>query len=282
MKINHLLAGVLGSTLFALGLPMTAAAAATVTVTPSNTQGWSTADTTAGGAVNFIEDTTAPAGAGALQLTTDATTAAKAQYMHAANTPLADVTELSYYTKQNSATFAEGEASYQLAVNLLGTSGFSTLVFEPYYNTAQGAAVPNTWQQWDVDSGLFWSSKTITCPNGVVAGTSGGPAAYTLAQIEALCPAATVTGFGVNVGSFNPGYDVETDLVDFNGTVYDFEPAITPTDKDACKNGGWQSFNSPTFKNQGECVSFVASHGKAKGNPTNPVQTVMNFFSNLL
>jgi YVTN family beta-propeller protein len=31
----------------------------------------------------------------------------------------------------------------------------------------------------------------------------------------------------------------------------------TPTDKDQCKNGGWQSFTNPTFKNQGDCVSFV-------------------------
>ena len=30
-----------------------------------------------------------------------------------------------------------------------------------------------------------------------------------------------------------------------------------PTSKDQCKNGGWQTFNNPTFKNQGDCVSYV-------------------------
>ncbi|HLJ69599.1 MAG TPA: hypothetical protein VKX16_19760 [Chloroflexota bacterium] len=35
-----------------------------------------------------------------------------------------------------------------------------------------------------------------------------------------------------------------------------------PTSKDQCKNGGWQNFNNPTFKNQGDCVSYVASGGK--------------------
>jgi hypothetical protein len=30
--------------------------------------------------------------------------------------------------------------------------------------------------------------------------------------------------YGVNIGSNNPGYIVRTDLFDFNGTVYDFEP----------------------------------------------------------
>jgi len=36
--------------------------------------------------------------------------------------------------------------------------------------------------------------------------------------------------------------------------------APLPTSKDQCKNGGWRSFG--VFKNQGDCVSFVASHGK--------------------
>jgi len=39
-----------------------------------------------------------------------------------------------------------------------------------------------------------------------------------------------------------------------------------PTSKDDCKNGGWQSFNDPAFKNQGDCVSYVATKGKNKGN----------------
>jgi hypothetical protein len=34
-----------------------------------------------------------------------------------------------------------------------------------------------------------------------------------------------------------------------------------PTSKAQCRNGGWQNFGT-TFKNQGDCVSFVASGGK--------------------
>jgi hypothetical protein len=30
-----------------------------------------------------------------------------------------------------------------------------------------------------------------------------------------------------------------------------------PTDKEQCKKGGWQAYNNPTFRNQGECVSFT-------------------------
>jgi YVTN family beta-propeller protein len=34
-------------------------------------------------------------------------------------------------------------------------------------------------------------------------------------------------------------------------------PAHGPTNIDQCKTGGWASFTNPTFKNQGDCVSFV-------------------------
>lgn len=43
-----------------------------------------------------------------------------------------------------------------------------------------------------------------------------------------------------------------------------------PPDTSACKNGGWMTASGPDeagFKNQGDCVSSVASGGKAKGNP---------------
>ena len=37
---------------------------------------------------------------------------------------------------------------------------------------------------------------------------------------------------------------------------------LLPATKDECKNGGWQDFG--VFKNQGDCVSFVATGGKNK------------------
>jgi hypothetical protein len=41
-------------------------------------------------------------------------------------------------------------------------------------------------------------------------------------------------------------------------TVVDAPPL--PTSRDQCKNGGWQTYG--VFKNQGDCVSFVATGGK--------------------
>lgn len=230
-------------------------AASTIVVTPTNQQGW-TESTTAGGDVNFVSDPTAPAGDGALQLTTTADPASKAQYVHGTSTPLVNVTELSYYTKQVSGP-PIADPAYQLAVCLNGAnsagcnpnltpppaSSFTTLVFEPYQNPQQGPIVPNVWQQWDVDSGLFWSTRTVTCSGGTIVGTPGGPATYTLTDIKTMCPNAFVFQFIVNVGSNNPLYNVYTDLFNFNGTTYDFEP---DSDGDGVGDG---NDNCPTVAN---------------------------------
>jgi hypothetical protein len=45
------------------------------------------------------------------------------------------------------------------------------------------------------------------------------------------------------------------------------EPVVLvgpPTDKNECKKGGWEDFNAPTFKNQGQCVSYVQSNDHAR------------------
>ena len=108
-------------------------------------------------------------------------------------------------------------------------------MYEPYQN---GVVTLGAWQQWDVDQGLFWSTRSFSNGTCQVQGTSGGPATYTLAALQTMCPNAVVVGFGVNIGSNNPSYDVETDLFDFNGTVYDFEPATCQVHSDHGRCGG--------------------------------------------
>lgn len=60
----------------------------------------------------------------------------------------------------------------------------------------------------------------------------------------------------------------QTILVDnanINGTIFAFEAeAEEPVTKDECKKGGWQDFDG-MFKNQGDCVSFVATDGRNPG-----------------
>jgi hypothetical protein len=238
------------------------AAPGTVRVT-QNTTTWTQDDTRAGGTVAWTSEFGAPAGLGtsALRLATTADTADKAGlYTHTmAGTPLSSVTDLSYWTYQAQGP-AVADASYQLQVET--GCGFTTLVYEPYWNPTAGAIVPGTWQQWDVDSGLFWSSKTITCGTGAIVSGAGGPPLYTLADVASMFPNATVVGIGVNVGTFNPDYVVAADGVRFNDTTYDFELGTSPASKESCKDGGWASFNDPSFRNQGECVSYVNANSR--------------------
>jgi hypothetical protein len=68
---------------------------------------------------------------------------------------------------------------------------------------------------------------------------------------------------GTAVGGNRYGWFVTNDfdgLAIDNAEKYDIVPLVgPPTSKDECKKGGWTSFNNPEFKNQGDCVSFVAS-----------------------
>jgi hypothetical protein len=238
-----------------------------VVVTATDAQGWYSGDTQPGGAVSYVPDSTSPYPTGALALTTDATPGAKAQYLKSVNIPLADVTDLSYYTKHVSGP-AGAAASFQLNIALYGIADWTTaFVYDP---SAHAQVVDGTWQKWDVYNGGFWANDSV--PPIVVVGAGSSPY-YTLNDLKAAYPNAIVQSFGVYAGTFNPdypvgttkqNYNVETDGVTFNNTTYDFDAApvvVTPsgpTSKDACKNGGWMSFKG-AYTNQGQCVSSFST-----------------------
>ncbi len=54
----------------------------------------------------------------------------------------------------------------------------------------------------------------------------------------------------------------DVSAITVNGTLEVPAPVVsgTPTSKSDCKHGGWKSFTNPSFKNQGQCVSYVAHH----------------------
>jgi hypothetical protein len=56
--------------------------------------------------------------------------------------------------------------------------------------------------------------------------------------------------------------------ITFNGETQ-VPVAGSPTSKAQCKQGGWKTFTTPAFRNQGQCVSWVEHHvlhhGKGKG-----------------
>ncbi|TMK73542.1 MAG: hypothetical protein E6G50_01480 [Actinobacteria bacterium] len=105
-------------------------------------------------------------------------------------------------------------------------------------------------------TGLFFLGCNNVIPNGTT--YTFTPATLAAAGNQVAFPTGTVQSIDVLI-------DVEgtADLTNItvNGQVQVPAPT-TPTSKDQCKNGGWKTFTNPAFKNQGDCVSFVATGGK--------------------
>jgi hypothetical protein len=223
---------------------------------------------------------------GAALLTTDFTNEAKAEVGVAdgygtAEDILASLQLFySYFKASNPGQIAFAAPSIKLTFvndDCVDSAGdcYGTLTYEPYWNQpgSVGAVGSVPLDQWvdvsiDGDSGVFWWSGGFGQPNSF-----GGPPLLTLndwlAEFSDDFPGSTLLLVSIGVGSFNQGQigyfdDVEIVHDDYQA-AYDFEPAIgPPEDKDACKNGGWMTFNNPSFRNQGDCVSFVVSNGKAQ------------------
>ena len=170
-------------------------------------------------------------------------------------TKLSDIHELGYSTFRTA-----GDAQQVVALNMQvdyngdAPGGFTTLVFEPVYNTDQGAVVSGQWQTWDADAGTWWSTRDIP-------GVCASVCYESWSDIVAANPDAVVGGgYGLNQGSGNPNLVSAADALIFGDTTYDFEPI--PATKDDCKNDRWKQYG--VFKNQGDCVSYVATGGKNK------------------
>jgi hypothetical protein len=169
---------------------------------------------------------TPPLACGSLRLTT-ATGAEKVflfNYDHI-GTKLSDIEEISYQTYRTAGS-AQQVAALNLQIDYNGPNvagGFSTLVFEPVYNTAQGAVVSGQWQEWTATgSGIWWSTQPI---NGQCAGVTS-TCDKTWAEIVANNPDAVILGgVGINQGSGNPGLVSSVDAFRFNDVTYNFEPS---------------------------------------------------------
>jgi hypothetical protein len=149
----------------------------------------------------------------------------------------------------------------QVDVNGDAEGGFTTLVFEPVYNTGQGSVTNDTWQDWDAyneGNAIWWSSNPIP----------GAPNRDTFVSWNTLLEnnpeAVIIGGFGLNQGSGNPALQTAADALSIkyegNTTTYDFELYMVATNKNQCKNGGWSErkrADGTPFANQGDCVSYV-------------------------
>lgn len=209
---------------------------------------------------------TPPSGVGSLETITP-TGADKVflfNYDHV-GTKLADIDKLGYATYRVSGASPNQVPAINIQVDInggtLNPGEFTTLVFEPVYNTNQGAIVDGQWQTWDAYNGgnaIWWSSRAIP-------GVCAADCFVTWNQIIASNPNATIVGgFGINQGSGNPALTASSDVLTIgsNGDciTYDFEPFRVAATKDDCKNGGYNNFKDAQgnpFKNQGQCIQYV-------------------------
>jgi hypothetical protein len=254
--------------------PMALAATTTQVVTESDitrqpentppTDNWVLYTRNAGNGAFVAGPATPPAGAGSLQLTTP-TGADKVflfNYDHV-GTRLADINAISYYTYRTTGSLQQVTA-LNIEVDYNGpdvAGGFTTLVFEPVYNTDQGAVVDGQWQYWDAyngGNGVWWSTKNIP-------GVCAFDCFVAWSDIVAANPDATILGgFGVNQGSGNPGLLAAVDKLTLgaggDSVTYDFELYHVATSAEQCKNGGWQNVtraDGSSFRNQGDCIQYV-------------------------
>jgi hypothetical protein len=114
-------------------------------------------------------------------------------------------------------------------------------------------------------TGLFF----LGCNNVTPTINANGTATYTFT-------AATLAAAGNQVPFPTGTIQSISILIDVQGTAditnitvngqLQVPAPTTPTSKDQCKHGGWKNFTNPAFKNQGDCVSFVATGGKNQPN----------------
>lgn len=113
---------------------------------------------------------------------------------------------------------------------------------------------------------------TITCPANITA--KGNIPNQPFAHVDPGSPTTSDNCTGLHVaGTRSDGqaldapYPIGTTTItqtatDAGGNAASCHQTITvvantPTNIDQCKHDGWRTFTNPTFKNQGQCVSFV-------------------------
>lgn len=109
---------------------------------------------------------------------------------------------------------------------------------------------------WWLNNGADADVKAAAPMNPAASGSAAGYDG-TLDEWRAAFPSAVVKAFGFSLGSGVKG-DYVINAINFAGDRYTFAQAVVLTSKEQCKNGGWMTSTSPVFKNQGECVSYVA------------------------
>jgi hypothetical protein len=99
---------------------------------------------------------------------------------------------------------------------------------------------------------------TLSSPHEVTYFFVSGLIGFATVPVTATSPTYCPSGPGLLDASSISQYFEPRAMSSYGVIIHDAQPL--PTTKDQCKNGGWRNF--PGFKNEGDCVSFVATSGK--------------------
>ena len=107
----------------------------------------------------------------------------------------------------------------------------------------------------------------LGCNNVIPTINGNGSATYTFTPATLAAAGNQVPFPTGTIESISVLIDVEG-IADITGITVNGQVQVptVQTAKDQCKDGGWQSFSSPAFKNQGDCVSYFATGGRNPGN----------------
>ncbi len=166
----------------------------------------------------------------------------------------------------STATNASGDVAAQV---FPGTYSFDM----QYHATSQqklSVVVP------DVNTSLLWQTTNVTIvyPGSVSYGGATGDSTW-FKQTSASASMELLPGtYKFHFRDLADGTLGFTEDLTFSGCSFTYgETANVPLNVDDCKKGGWKTLvdsSGNSFKNQGDCVSFVATGGKnlaAGGNP---------------
>jgi hypothetical protein len=109
----------------------------------------------------------------------------------------------------------------------------------------------------------------LGCNNVTPTTNSDGTVTYTFTSATVAAAGNQVSFPSGTIQSVDVLIDVQgtADLshITVNGATEVPVPAVSggPTSKAQCKDGGWRKFTSPSFRNQGQCVSWYEHHRTA-------------------
>ncbi len=140
-----------------------------------------------------------------------------------ANVRADEVTDLSYETLKHEVSSGGNAAAlpaYRLKFDSDGDGDVDAiLIYEPYFQIS-GNPTTDTWVEWDVLAGYFWTNATIGSfihnPGGGYNSVPGG-SDYMMNWIEITTafPNAKVLGYGLGLGTYNDITDAEVRYLRF-------------------------------------------------------------------